>query len=144
MPRKTKLTDEFITEFCKYVSNGVSIKDACSVCGISEVTFYQWKKEAEFKKSDPLYKSVVNRELKIKFSNEIKKAEVKFKSYHLSNITNASQSDWKASAWILERKYPKEYARVDRNAVVLSSDNGILPEVLDVLKAFNEDNPKNE
>lgn len=141
MPRRPKLTKELIQEFCKYVNNGLSVKDCCDIVGIAQATFYRWQTEAEtgFKEGKKELGLAANLKLKRELSEEIKKAETKFKAFHLNRITTASSEDWKASAWMLERKYPKEYARIDRNAVVLSADNGILPEVLKVLSGLEDE-----
>ena len=133
MPRKLTLNDELIENLCKCISNGLNNKDACAMCGVTEDTFYKWLREAEDTKS-----RVNHRELKIKLAESLKKAEAKFKAFHLGNITKSASGDWKASAWILERKFPKEFARIDRNAVVLSADDGMLPKVLEVISDMNK------
>lgn len=135
MPRKFTLTDEVIDNICKAIGNGLTNKDACALCGIPEDTFYSWLRDAE--------KGTRNKDhlkQKIKLAQSVKRAESTFKAFHLKNIIKSSNEDWKASAWMLERKFPKEYAKVDRNAVVLSTDNGMLPQVLEVLSNMNKEN----
>ena len=132
MPRKLTLTDELIDNLCKCISNGLNNKDACAMCGVTEDTFYKWLREAEDNNK------VTNKGIKVKLAESLKKAEAKFKAFHLGNITKSASSDWKASAWILERKFPKEFARIDRNAVVLSADDGMLPKVLEVIADMNK------
>ena len=139
MARKLTLNDELIDNLCKCIGNGLSNKDACAMCGITEDTFYKWLREAENTKS-----KINHRDIKIKLAESLKKAESQFKAYHLDNITKSSKGDWKASAWILERKYPKEFARIDRNAVVLSADDGLLPKVLEVLSDINKEDNSDE
>lgn len=134
MPRKFTLTDTVIEDICKAIGNGLTNKDACALCGIPEDTFYSWLRDAE--------KGTRNKDhlkQKIKLAQSVKKAESAFKAYHLKNIIKSSNDDWKASAWMLERKFPKEYAKVDRNAVVLSTDNGMLPQVLEVITKLNKE-----
>ena len=126
--RKPKLTEELVNNLCRYVENGASYKDACIAVGIGETAFYRWLDDADSDDEKIKYK-----DLKVKLRDSLKKANAKFKSYHLANITRLSNGDWKASAWILERKYPKEFAQVGRNAVVLNTDNGMLPQILKVL-----------
>ena len=47
--------------------------------------------------------------------NDLNKAEVKRKLWHLNRIQQASTDGaWQASAWYLERRYPQEYAKPDR------------------------------
>lgn len=132
MPRKLTLNDELIENLCKCISNGLNNKDACAMCGVTEDTFYKWLREAKDNNK------VTNKGIKVKLAESLKKAEAKFKAFHLGNITKSASGDWKASAWILERKFPKEFARIDRNAVMLSADDGMLPKVLEVISDMNK------
>lgn len=78
------------------ISAGLTDKDACSASGISRETFYKRVRE----ESD--------------FSDTVKKASVKFKLEHIKNITDAAaKGNWQASAWILERKFKREYSKVE-------------------------------
>lgn len=138
MPRKFRLNEDLIKDLCKYISNGLTNKDACAVCGVPEETFYSWLRDAENGEGNKSHLA-----LKIKLGQSLKKAESQFKAHHLGNINKCAEGDWKASAWMLERKFPKEYARVDRNAVVLSTDNGMLPQVLEVITKLNKEEDEN-
>lgn len=96
-----KLNKELIKELCKYISNGLSQKDSCCLCDIDESTFYIWKKKAEGQ----------TKGLYFEFIQSLKKATARHKAWHISNIRKASEKNWTASAWILERKYFKEFGR---------------------------------
>ena len=74
------------------IRNGLTQKDACTVNGISEKSFY----------------NKVNNDLQ--FLQSLKKAEQDFKETHLKNIANHSKTSWQASAWLLERKFKEEFA----------------------------------
>lgn len=76
------------------VSNGLTIRRACEWAGIEESTFRKW------------------RTLDVTLSHALKKAEIEFEARHLANITTAATESWQASAWILERKFKKRYAKV--------------------------------
>jgi hypothetical protein len=41
-------------------------------------------------------------------------ASAKFESDCLSTIQDAAEKNWTAAAWLLERKFPERYAKVDR------------------------------
>lgn len=78
------------------VSSGLTIRRACEWAGVSEKTFRSWRAADG------------------SLSAALKKAEIEFESIHLERISDASKGqepDWKASAWLLERKFPKRYAR---------------------------------
>ena len=53
----------------------------------------------------------------MEFSNAVKKALADGELYHVNNIRRHAQNNWQASAWMLERKFPKKYGRQDREMV---------------------------
>lgn len=76
-----------------YVRSGLFIQQACLAAGVSMRTFQEWRQK------DP------------RLSASLKKAEAEFERVHIQNITTHAAKDWKASAWMLERKYPQRYAK---------------------------------
>ena len=101
MGRKSKLDDELQKKIIRYISQGNTYDRACKLVGISERVFYYWKEAGEKAKSGKYFH----------FLQEVKKAEAKFIAYHTANITQHSQQNWQASAWLLERKCPKEFGK---------------------------------
>jgi transposase len=99
---KPKCNDQVIKRAVQLKRGGASNKDIASALGIAEGTFYAWSNKP---------KSEKQRE----FSEALKKAEADYKNALLAVIAAAGRErDWKAAAWLLERKYPSEYARTDR------------------------------
>ena len=106
MGRKSKLTPDVSSRFCEAIQLGMTYKLACGYAGISEATFYRWVQEAE---------KPGGRKAQREFRDELKGAEAKGAALNLAVITRAAQDgDWKASAWILERRhgYRRDYAPV--------------------------------
>lgn len=141
--RHSKLNKDLVDEILTYKENGLSDADICDMTGIDQSTFYAWLKEAEtglnYKHPDEPAK---NLELKVELSEGLKRAKVSFKAYHIQNITKASKKNWQASAWMLERMYPKEFGRIDRQIAIMGDaekDNGMLSEILDYLGMVSED-----
>ena len=87
------------------IGQGLPNKKACEACGIDESTFYRWLREGE-KESKANLKNQLNQ--------SIKKASANFELTHLTNIKKFSNEDWKASAWLLERRNPNEYSLKNR------------------------------
>ncbi len=88
-----KYSPEIVKEICDYIQGGSSNIDSATMSGISEDTFYEWKKEHS------------------EFSESLKKAEAIRKARLVALILTASESSWQAGAWYLERVYPSEYGR---------------------------------
>lgn len=131
---KSKLTDEFIEDFCKAISLGLSINAACDYCGISNVSYFSYINKAK----DDIEKGVGNSKY-VKFFNRVKKAKSNFKAYHMAKIREAAESgNWQASAWSLERCYPNEYGKTVQ---VETSEDGVIGSLL---KAIEEVKNKND
>ena len=76
-----------------HVRAGLSVQTACKAAGLSRSTFYRWLR------SDASLKQ------------KLRQAEAVCESWHIQNITNHAEHDWRASAWFLERRYPQRYGR---------------------------------
>lgn len=99
---KPKLSKEAVKRAVQLKKGGANNVDIAAALGVCEQTFYRWI-------GDP--KTELQRELR----ESLKKAEADYKNALLAVIAKASRErDWKAAAWLLERKYPQEYARTDR------------------------------
>lgn len=137
MPMKPKITKDLIDEILTYKENGLSDKDICDMVGISQQSFYRWLKEAETgQNGDHPEQEASNLDLKRELSEGLKKAQASFKAYHIQTITNAAKKNWQAAAWMLERMYPKEFGRIDRQIALMGEANkesGMLDEILDYL-----------
>lgn len=77
-------------------------RDIAAALGIHESTFYRWV-------------NAPKTESQRKLGEALKKTEADYKA-HLQDLimTAAQERDWKAAAWLLERKYPQEFARMIR------------------------------
>ncbi|MBR3236018.1 MAG: hypothetical protein IKG11_10430 [Atopobiaceae bacterium] len=81
---------------------------------MNQSTFYRWLKDGENAKSG----------VKRALFTELKKVESEYKRGLLTTIKSAAMSRaqyWTAAAWLLERKYPMEYGKMERKAE--DSDN---------------------
>ena len=92
--RRTKYTEEAIKAIEQAISMGATYRLACQYAGISEDTFGRWRdKYAEF-------------------ADRIKRAEGRAAVGWLDKIEKAAtDGNWQAAAWKLERRYPHEYGR---------------------------------
>ena len=103
--RKPKLTYQIVEQAVEMKSHGMTNADICRALGIAEQTFYRWLREDDTR-------------LKRSLSDGIKKAEAQYKQTLLESImgtaTREKNPQWTAAAWLLERKYPDEYAQTTR------------------------------
>ena len=100
--RKQKLDKDGISRAVQLKKGGAANKDIAAALCVAEQTFSTW---INHPKTDN------QREL----AEELKKAEAEYKNALLAIIAKSAETrDWKAAAFLLERKYPEEYSRVDR------------------------------
>ena len=138
-----KLDKEMLDEILTYKENGLSNTDVCDMVGISEQSFYRWLKEADtgIDGNNP-EREATNLELKRELRDGLKRAQAAFKAYHIQTITKAAKKNWQAAAWMLERMYPKEYGRIDRQVALVGDapkENGMLDEILEYMRMINRD-----
>lgn len=104
---KPKCTQEAIATAIELKKAGANNKDIALAIGVSESMFCRWI-------------NTPKSEAQIQLGQELKKAEADYKAELLRTIKKASKErDWKAAAWLLERKYPEEYSR--REKVILDN-----------------------
>lgn len=94
MARPTKYNDQTVSAIVQALSMGATYELAAQYAGITYETFNQWSKT------------------KPAFSEAVKKAEGEAVVKWLAKIEKAaSDGNWQAAAWKLERRYPREYGR---------------------------------
>ena len=127
--RRSALTPASRKKIVEGIEYGMSNVDVCKLVGIHERTFYAWIEKGERDPKGKYYN----------FCKSVEKARVKFKEANLKTVVKAAWDkqivekhtykttpdgsrhteyvreekgpDWKASAWLLERHFPEEYAR---------------------------------
>jgi transposase len=99
--RPSKYNRLIAARICRAVSQGVSREGAAGLCGINPDTLYRWQREFP------------------EFSESLKKSDSVFEAERVGNICNAGKSpkNWPANSWLLERKFPERYGRIDRHLI---------------------------
>jgi len=92
---KLKLTSELQKKICDLIASGSFNNRAAEACGISETTFYDWFSRGE-KSTKGVYAN---------FYNAVKQAEAESEAVAAGRIFVAGETDWRANAWYLERKF---------------------------------------
>ena len=106
----------------------MSIVAACALSGVSRSTYYNWvKSEQEWAEEA---------EAAIRFGEAVQ----------VARISQAGSDDWRAAAWLLERRFPNEWGpKQELNVQTSNQDNGAslvvaMIEQTDLrLKALEED-----
>lgn len=101
---ESKYTPERVERIIKAVKDGLPFVTAAALGGISEATFYNWMKD------------------NVEFLESIKAAEAEAEERLVEQIS--FDPSWQSKAWILERRHPDRWGRVDRNKVELTGKDG--------------------
>jgi transposase-like protein len=119
--RKPGLTEELATRIALLVRRGAYRETACAAAGVSPRTLRQWLRRAgEGGPHSARYR---------KFADALDKAEAEAEMVTAAAILRAGQGDWRALAWILERRGPQRWS--PKHAVDLKHDvAGTLSELL--------------
>jgi len=125
---KSKFTKARKERIIQAIAAGCSYEMAADYAGITRQTLWSWMKKGEEGK-DKNY---------LTFLYDIKSAEVEGAMSNLGTIKEASKKDWKAAAWILERRhgYSKEGIKSTRPK---EEPTEIPSDIMGVLKSTAKD-----
>lgn len=95
---REKLTKEGINDAIKLCRVGMTDKDIAAYLGVAPQTFSRWINHPSTENQRELCEAM-------------KKGEVERKAALVMRVMEASDKSWQAAAWLLERKYPSEFAK---------------------------------
>ena len=88
------------------IERGLPFREAASLAGISYDTLNRWRQQGETENAPSEFAS---------FAETLKRAQAVAVDTLLSRIQDAARGgDWKAAAWILERRQPESWGRHQR------------------------------
>ena len=96
MARPTKITVDHVREVSQAIRIGLTQEQAAAYIGIAETTFYRWMRRG-VREPDTIYG---------RFRQAVKRGEAQSVAFEMANIRRAARDgNWKASAWLLERRH---------------------------------------
>jgi hypothetical protein len=106
--RKTKKTPERVERLLDNLRQGMSQASAITQAGIAKTTFYKWLKEDE------------------QFKVEVETAEDFAEAVQIAQIKALGEAkmDWRAYAWLLERRFPDRWSAKRETEVTINQSNG--------------------
>lgn len=116
MARPTKLSPEITSRIMTAIQSGNDKKVAAAMAGIAEATFYRWLQESEAEDAP--------QEL-IEFRESVERAEAEAEVIKVAQISQAaSNGNWKAASWWLERKHANRWGQTSKIQAEISGPNG--------------------
>lgn len=112
MARPEMISERHVRDAEEAMRLGMTNELASSYIGISEATFYQWLSNARDGRGG-LYK---------RFSEAVSRGRSKCAALSLARIHKGAQEDWRAAAWIMERRFG--YHRKSESVVEVGPTTG--------------------
>lgn len=113
-----RLTPELIRKISDIVRDGSTAAVACACCGVPESTRQKWFRAGEGMVRQSRHGR--HREL----VEAVLRAEAEATANILRGIVAAAAKSWQAAAWLLERRFPAEFGRGDRQRLELTGGDG--------------------
>ena len=103
MGRPLTLTAEITRRIVEAIENALPVREACRLSGVGESTYYVWLAKAEDPDAPAEY---------LEFRAAIASARACAQERLVSTVQVASldPKNWRAAAWLLERRYPAHWA----------------------------------
>lgn len=111
--RPTKLTPDTVEKVCEGIRLRMTHKLAAMRAGICEKTFYIWISEGEQAQQKDLDgQELSQREsATLHFLQAVTRAVADGQAALLAAVHTAARTDWRAAAFILERRHPEDFSR---------------------------------
>lgn len=103
-----ELTPEIQKKICDALRVGNYLETAAAYAGIHKPALYKWIKQGVNNPDGPYGQ----------FNNAVEQARAEGEAWHVNNISEKSEKNWKASAWMLERKNPTRWGSKSAVAVL--------------------------
>lgn len=141
--RPTKLNEKVQADIVKVIQEGNYIETASAYAGIHKSTLYDWLKRGEREKQrvlkDGRRRIKKNERQYVEFSNAVEKALAESEMKDVSLIGKAAETQWQASAWRLERKFPDKWGRRNRTTSLDIKKQELEIKMLEKNLEFNHD-----
>jgi hypothetical protein len=120
--RPTKYSPAVTRKICKAVAGGCSREVAANLSGVSASALYEWQHQ------NP------------DFAESLARADSRFEASCIASIRKASRQarNWTAGAWLLERKFPNRWGRVDRHLIRSQNETNVKVMPDEYIKAITE------
>ena len=99
--RPTKLTPDVQETIVDGINAGLTYGMSCARAGVNPATFYRWLEKGE----------TANVGRYSEFCDAVSRAKADSALRLLSQITLQAPTDWRAAAFILERRFPDDYGK---------------------------------
>lgn len=105
---RTELTEDRIKRVVDAIRSGMSFRRALASQGFHKGALSEWRQAAKAGQESGSPSEFQT--LAAKAVGAMTDARSDFEMFHLTNIESHSDDDWRASAWMLAKSFPKQYS----------------------------------
>lgn len=120
--RPTKFTPEVRARIIDALADGNYIETACALADVTYRCFREWVKQGQAEGEGEFFQ----------FSQDVTRAMADAEAKSIAMVRTHSADDWRAAAWILERRHPDRWANTQRVKLEVEKE---IRGVLDALEA---------
>ena len=117
-----KISKQLTNTVAEAIRQGYPNRFACAIAGIAEKTYYRWRKRGEEILDAGGVCETKMDDACLYFYFQTEQAHADYVHMLMGIILEAAERDWKAAAWVLERRFPKEYSRIVKYIVLRAKD----------------------
>ena len=117
-----KISRKLTHTVAEAIRQGYPNRFACTVAGIAERTYYRWRKRGEEILDAGYACETQMDEACLYFYFQTERAHADYVHMLTGIILEAAEQDWRAAAWLLERRFPEEYSRGVKYVLVRSKN----------------------
>jgi hypothetical protein len=110
--RPTKLTRKRAGLIAEALRQGFPFELAAAMGGVTRMTLYNWRRRGERALEVAAQAGMAVHKREAPFAElafSIQRALAEWELKQIQAIAEAGKRDWRAAAWLLERRYPDEY-----------------------------------
>lgn len=108
---QSKFTPKVTGKILELVGKGHYLETACAVAGVVPLTVRNWLRRGE--RGEPGF---------AEFAQKFGEAELQVQDKYLDRIDDVGKDDWRSSAWVLEKRFPKTWG--NKSVEVSGKDGG--------------------
>lgn len=100
--RPTLLNETRQAALLKAIEQGMPLKQAAAIAGMSYDTLNHWQNRGANESAPEQYRQ---------FCQLLRHSQAVAMQVHLTSICDSAKRDWRAAAWMLERRFPEDFGR---------------------------------
>jgi hypothetical protein len=101
-----KFSSDLTKRLAEWIKDGSTLESASALCGVSSRVVRLWLTRGARAADNPELAAKESEQPYIEFHDLMRRAHAGNENFLVKAIRDATEDDWKAASWMLERRYP--------------------------------------